>query len=407
MKYVGRIYKLCEISNPLKKYKEIFSKQVFQSFVLMIQGFILTSTIISCASVSKKFVYSKSQQALNFFFNSAKFDLHSLILNRLISCLNFSEHICRKQDYIFFIVDDFVFSKRKYKKTEGVGVNYCGSSKKTLRSQCVVSSSCLIGNYHFIFKSLFYIGKKYICRKQFQTKTQLAISLFSRFENFVKKYNSTAKMCIALLDGGYTNSYTINAIKNSIVFKGFIGKFHYGRNIIVNNTSIKLKDYVTQLTLENFIKLDVNGTQKYVHEVLCTICKTCPIKMILIIDNIHHPEILSARPLITNILELSAIEIVEFYAKRWKEETYHQILKDAFFARTHKLRSLKALSRFMECIAVAYDVCEKRRLKNNQIGIFEVKNSLISITNTNYILNIKGNKIKKLYWEKHIFRFAA
>jgi hypothetical protein len=399
---------LCEISNPLKKYKEIFSKQVFQSFVLMIQGFILTSTAISCASVSKKFVYSKSQQTLNFFFNSAKFDLYSLVLKRLISCLDYIAYIYRKQDaYMFFIVDDFVFSKRKYKKTEGVGINYCGSTKKAFRSQCVVSSSCLIGDYHFIFKSLFYIGKKYICSKRFQTKTQLAISLFSRFEKFIKKYKSTAQTCIALLDGGYTNSHTITAIKNSSVFKGFIGKFHYGRNMFINNTTIKLKDYLGQLTLKDFIKLEINGTQKYVHEVLCTICKTSPVKMILVIDDVQHPEILSVRPLITNILELSATEIIGFYAKRWKEETYHQILKDAFFARTHKLRSLKALSRFMECIAVAYDVCEKRKFQKNQIGIFDVKNSLISITNSNYILNIKGNKIKKLNWHMHIFKFAA
>ena len=60
MKNVGRIYKLFEISNPLKKYKEIFSKQVFQSFVLMIQGFSLTSTAISCAFVSKKLLMGKS-----------------------------------------------------------------------------------------------------------------------------------------------------------------------------------------------------------------------------------------------------------------------------------------------------------------------------------------------------------
>lgn len=110
MKYIGRIYKLCEISNPLKKYKDFFSKQVFQSFVLMVQGFILISTTISCASVSKKIVYSKSQQALNFFCSSVKFDLDSRILKRLISCLNFTEDIYRNQEsYIFLLLMTLFF----------------------------------------------------------------------------------------------------------------------------------------------------------------------------------------------------------------------------------------------------------------------------------------------------------
>lgn len=68
-----------------------------------------------------------------------------------------------------------------------------------------------------------------------------------------------------------------------------------------------MKDYVDQLTLKDFIKLDINDTQKYVHEVLYTVGKQNSIKMILVIDDVKYPVILSARPLITNILELSAI----------------------------------------------------------------------------------------------------
>ena len=90
------------------------------------------------------------------------------------------------------------------------------------------------------------------------------------------------------------------------------------------------------------------------------------IKMLLVIDDIKNPKICSIRPLITNVAELSAEEIVNFFSKRWKEETYHQILKEGFRVKSHKLRTLKALSRFMELIAVSYTFCEIRRVKQGE-----------------------------------------
>lgn len=328
-------------------------------------------------------------------------------MTRLISCLKYASTFNNSEKISFFIVDDFVFSKKKHKKTKGVGLNYCGASHKVKRSQCVVSSSCLIGDYHFIFKSLFYVGKKFTSLKKFQTKTKLAVNLFSKFEKFMTKYHNSVNSCIALLDGGYTNEATMTSIIKSSYFKGFIGRFNIGRKLYFSEKSIKLKEYLKTLTLNDFKIIDVNGVKKYAHEILCCVNKSISVKIVLVIDDIKNPHIKDSRPLITNIRDLSAEQIIDFYSKRWREETYHQILKDAFFARTHKLRSLKALARFMEGIAVAHEVCEKRRLQQAYEGIFDIKNDLISIANRNFILNLKGNKIKKPLWNKLILKFAA
>ena len=168
-----------------------------------------------------------------------------------------------------------------------------------------------------------------------------------------------------------------------------------------------LKEYISSLSIKDFSKIKTNEIEKYIHTIECKITGCEKVKLVLVIDDVLEPSLKDIRPLITNIFELSSQEVVTNYSKRWTEETYHQILKDGFGARTHKLRSLKAFMRYMELIAVAYTFCEQRRIKKKMNGIFEAKNELISIVNQNYILNMKGNKFKKPIQQKVLLRFAA
>lgn len=299
-----------------------------------------------------------------------------------------------------------MISKRKFKKTQGVGINYCASTKKSRRSQSIVSSSFIMGKCHQIFKSLMYVSKKHISEMKFRTKTELGLKIFAKFERFITSQKGALNKFIVLIDGGYTNSQVMNYVKNSSM-KGFIGRYSKGRKIIFSNTEMLLKTYILQLSLKDFSKINVDGKEKLIHTLECGVTGSGHVKMVLVIDDVINPVLTDIRPLITDILDLSSEEIVNFYAKRWTEETYHQIIKDGFGCRTHKLRSLKAFMRHMELIAVAYTFCEQRRIKLKLKGIFEVKNALISIANKNYILNMKGNKIKKDKQRKILKRFAA
>lgn len=105
-------------------------------------------------------------------------------------------------------------------------------------------------------------------------------------------------------------------------------------------------------------------------------------------------DLKSARPLITNMQELSAQTIAEYYALRWKEETYHQVIKDAFFARTHKFRTLKVMSRYLEIINICYGLCEQRRWAKyaGNVTIFYIKNELLKISKEAFIINITTSR---------------
>lgn len=312
------------------------------------------------------------------------------------------------QDHIniFFSIDDFCISKRKYKKTQGVGVNYCGSTKKSIRSQCVVSSSFIMGQCHQVFKSLIYITKKYISEEKFKTKTELGIKILKKFETFINSQKFQINKFIVLIDGGYTNTHIMDHIEKSKI-KGFIGRYAKGRKIITSESEMLLKKYISTLSLNNFKKINIYENEKLIHTLECGITGSKSVKMVLVIDDVLNPNLDDIRPLVTNIFDLSPQEIVEFYSKRWTEETYHQIIKDGFGARTHKLRSLKAFMRHMELIAISYTFCEQRRIRLKLKSIFEVKNLLISTANRNFILNMKGNKFKKDKQRKVVSRFAA
>jgi hypothetical protein len=257
-----------------------------------------------------------------------------------------------------------------------------------------------------LFKSLVFVGKKYISTKKFSTKTSLAIKLLHKFKSFIVSQKENIPRVIVLVDGGYTNQFTMNAIVQTGM-KGFIGRYSKGRKIFLNNQEILLNDYIAGLSLKDFNRIDCDGSKKLIHTISCGVTGAESTKMVLVIDDAENPDLADIRPLVTNVLELNSLEIVTFYSRRWKQETYHQILKDGFCSRTHKLRSLKATMRYMELIAVAYSSCEIRRIKKGLSSIFEVKNELISIVNKNYILCSKGNKIKKSKQAKLLYRYVA
>jgi len=116
--YTRRLYRLCEISNHLKLYKEVFSTLARSSFVLFIHGLILSSHVVSCSWISRTFVLSKSKRALNYFLNKAKFDLNKLIIKRLEISFSFAnkQPFLEKEKYFFYLSMLLLLQKENIKK---------------------------------------------------------------------------------------------------------------------------------------------------------------------------------------------------------------------------------------------------------------------------------------------------
>jgi hypothetical protein len=134
----------------------------------MVHGIILAESTVGLKKIADRCIKGKSQQALSHFLNST----NALIFSKLYSLrINVQLALANKltrQESSFFIIDDYIFKKRKNKKTQAAGYNFCHDAKKARKSQCVVSSSCLINGFHIPFKHAFYVGSKFISQRKFK-----------------------------------------------------------------------------------------------------------------------------------------------------------------------------------------------------------------------------------------------
>lgn len=238
-------------------------------------------------------------------------------------------------------------------------------------------------------------------------KTDLALDIACRFNKWALTKKIVPSIC--LIDGFYTNKKIIECVLKQKAFKGFIGRFNKGRNITTENFNGLLRTYIQHLNIKtDFKPYKIDDKEKLIHETLISLDYGPQFKLVIILDD--PADIKSARPLITNMLSLSAKTIAEYYALRWKEETYHQVIKDAFFARTHKFRRLKTLSRYLEIINISYGLCEQRRWAKyaGNVTVFYIKNELLKISKEEFIINIKDSrKIGKAKREAMLSRYRA
>lgn len=405
--FLRYLYSICEICNHLKFYKPLFTSGSFDSFVLWVHGIILGEGNPNAKRISCILIKKKSSQALCYFLNHAKFSINRLSELRIKRLLKFALSLC-KQEFAFFILDDTVFKKKKHKKTQGTGINYCQHSQSARRSQCFVMSSFLLNNVHTVFKTMSYVGERFIAKRLFKTKTTLALELLNRFAGFIEQHALKHYTWICLIDGGYTNSKVLQYIVGSC-FAGFIGRYSKGRSVFIEGKKILLKKYIASLNIKQFKKVEIEGEIKLVFELMCDVIGSQNVKLVLIIDDSKNPKLSDIRPLITNVTKLSCEQIISFYALRWKQETYHQMIKDGFRARTHKIRKLSSYMKFLELIAVSYGLLEIRRhkLKSENKTVFAAKNELVEISKRSFLLNVRGNQIPKAMQDRVFEKFAA
>jgi len=403
---IRHIYQLCEICNYLKIYIGCFDIRVFKSFKIIIHGFILTEGIFFFSKTSRQMVEKKSKQAFSYLINKAKFSIEKIQSIRIANIIKLAA-AKKKAKYNFFIVDDTTFKKKKHKKTQGASINYCSEVGKSAWSQCIVMSSFIFNNIHVVYKSMVYVGEKYIAPRKFKKKTVMCVNLLTRFSEFVASSSALEPNFICLIDGGYTCSMVMHYLANSS-FIGFIGRYSKGRNIYLEGQKILLKTYIQTLTIADFEEILVDGSKKLIKKLTCGVKGLDKVTMVLVIDDVITPSLKDIRPLITNILELTTEEIIKFYARRWVQETYHQVIKDALGFRRHKIQKLSAFMIVLELLAVCYTLLEIRRVKYySETTVFQVRNDLMNIAKKCYILNLKGNKVPKSLQEKHLLKFCA
>lgn len=279
-------------------------------------------------------------------------------------------------EYLLFSIDPSDF--KKYKNKQMQGVHYTRDAQGGDKAQTFVMSSFMYGQSGVPFKKVLYWGKKGVPKGRQVSKNRLYLKLATKAE----AVDSAGKQRIGVFDGAGCHRTVLPYFHKSPAWAGFVCKFPRIRNIELDTGIIHIRTYLSQLTPDDFEKTEIAGRTVWSHTLTAKV-PSLPflgsIRLVVIQDEPGNLNQKTFRVLITDVLELSIEQILLIYSRRWKQETYHQMIKDRLGARSYKYRRLKATIRFLELADVAYCFLEYRRLKacDWQESLSEVRNELI------------------------------
>jgi hypothetical protein len=348
---------------------------------MLLHGMIYLEGQVNCKRLCEYWQADVHHQRLVHFLNHGHLDLNMLNTLRVEQLLPFMVRHTKNRDdllsdYLLFSIDPSDFKKYKNKRMQGV--HYTRDAKGGYKAQTFVMSSFIYGQSCVPFKKILYWGKKDVPKGRQVSKNRIHLKLARKAE----KVESHGKKRLAVFDGAGCNRTVLPYFRSSSDWAGFVCKFPRIRNIEIKTGIIHIRKYLSQLSQDDFTQTEVAGKMVWSHSFIAKV-PSLPflgeIRLVVIQDEPGKLDQKTFRLLITDVRELSIKQILLVYLRRWKQETYHQIIKDRLGARSYKHRKLKAIIRFLELADIAYCFLEYRRLKARdwQDSLSEIRNGLI------------------------------
>jgi hypothetical protein len=348
---------------------------------MFVHGMIYLEGQVNCKRLCESWKEEVNHQRLVHFLNHGVMALKRLSDLRIEHLLPLAlTHKQNRQDvlheYLLFSIDPSHFKKFKNKRSQGV--HYTKDGAEYCKAHTFVLSSFIYGQSCLPFKKILYWGKKGVPKGRQLSLQRIYLKLAAKAE----QVDPGGKKRIAVFDGAGCHRGVLPYFHKSRAWQGFVCKFPRIRNIELERGIIHIRTYLDRLSQTDFTPQKIAGETVWAHSLTATIPSLSflgTVRLVVIQDEPGNLNQKSFRVLITDVMELSIAQILLIYLRRWKQETYHQIIKDRLGARTYKYRRLKAIMRFLELADVAYCFLEYRRLKAKdwQDSLSEIRNGLI------------------------------
>lgn len=372
---------VCCVCAYVKLFRGAFYKTSYTYANMVIHGMIYLEGQVNCKRLCESWKEEVHYQRLVHFLNHGHMDVRALNTRRVEQLLPLAlqhkhNRADRLHEYLLFSIDPSNF--RKYKNKQMQGVHYTRDAQGGYKAQTFVMSSFIYGQSCIPFKKRLYWGKKGGPKGRQISKNRMHVKLARKAEHI----DAGGKTRIGVFDGAGCNRMVLPYFHKSPEWAGFVCKFPRIRNIELDTGIIHIRTYLSQLTQEDFEETEIAGTTVWSHALSAKVPSLSflgTIRLVVIQDEPGHLNQRTFRVLITDVMELSIDQILLIYVRRWKQETYHQIIKDRLGARSYKHRKLKAIIRFLELADVAYCFLEYRRLKAWawEESLSEVRNTVI------------------------------
>lgn len=346
----------------IRLFKFSFGEAEFSYAGMFIHGMLYLEGQVNCKKIADSWEEEINDQRLSEFLNHGDMDLTSLSFNRINHLLNLSS---TEKDYVLFSIDPSNF--KKYKRKRSQKVRWTSEGDGSFLSHSFVLSSIIKGDICIPFKKIIYEGKTGNPKSR----------IYQRLANKFEKFDVGNLKRIAVFDGEGCNRKTLPYFHNGKDWEGFVTKFPRTRCVIIKGERIHIRKYLERLSKQDFIKYE-HGYYHYFEAEVPSLEFLSKCRFVVIMDDLKDINTQSKiRILITDIENLPINEILLIYRKRWKQETYHQIIKDRLGCRTYKFRKMKAVMRFLELGDLAYSFLEYQKIITGQKSVSEVRNKII------------------------------
>ena len=362
-------------------FREAFYKTGYKYAKMLLHGMIYLEGQVNCKRLGEYWQADVDHQRLVHLLNHGHLDLNVLNTLRVEQLLPVMlRHKANRKDllsgYLLFSIDPSAFKKYKNKRTQGV--HYTRDAKGGYKAQTFVMSSFIYGQSCVPVKKILYWGKKGVPKGRRLSKNQIHLKLARKAE----KMETDGRNRLAVFDGAGCNRTVLPYFHRSPDGAGFVCKFPRIRDIELASGTLHIRTYLARLSQDDFVQTELAGKIVWAHSFTAKV-PSLPflgtIRLVVIQDEPGNLNQKTFRILRTDVLALSVEQILLVYLRRWKQETYHQIIKDRLGVRSYKHRKLKAIMRLLELADVAYCFLEYRRLKARdwQNSLSEIRNGLI------------------------------
>ncbi|MBI4854645.1 MAG: transposase [Acidobacteria bacterium] len=162
----------------------------------------------------------------------------------------------------------------------------------------------------------------------------------------------------------------------------------------MNKEKIHVRKYLSNLSQKDFQKVLFNGKEIYFHTFRASIPSLAFLgecSFVVIQTQKGNLSQKTFRILFTNVSNISTLQFLTIYKRRWLQETYHQILKDSFGLKSSKHRRLVAFFRLIELGNLAYCFLESQRLKSSCFvdSLSSIRQALL--LNQSAVVSLKHN----------------
>lgn len=334
----------------IKIFKDDLSKPQFTHFNSRISG--MLNGAVHGSEIARGYS-DKHETSERRFLSENKWDHESINKNRIIFIQNVLSSNPNKYTSVAF---DDTINKKYGKSLPGVKYQFSNTEKKTVWSQCLVTSQIVIDNADFPLYSDLYIKDSGL------SKLDLAIKQINKIPNLENS------IIVITGDTWYSAKKVIKAsLDNDFHYVGMIKK-----NRLIKPENIELwmniSDIKDKLRKDTFHLVTVNGVKYRYAQVTGSIkgFKDKKFNVLITQQRLKNQRKWSrCYYLLTTDPSMKVTETIELYRKRWMIETFYKFGKERLGLSKSRVLGEQALSRFVILLFFAYTYLTLSRCKQS------------------------------------------